>query len=268
MVLKVSGPRWGEQMRAVRHHGVRHSRPHVLRAGFTLIDVLVSIAVIGVLIGLLVPLMGPVHEAARRVVCQSNVRQVGIGLISYANDWGGNLPPSVYLSAGPGRAMGEPQNMDCLRLVDGMWDGLGFLYIGRYTEASKVFYCPSHRGEKPYSRFAPLFNEVASEILCNYHFRGEGPIGYGPTASRTRNLDKIDPAASSLIADGLQLQSDYSHRTGVNFFRADLSVHWYSDPSSSLTALMPVTKADANRNRGYVPDLWNKFDAFANTEGR
>ena len=48
--------------------------------GFSLIDVLVSMAVIAVLLGIMLPSLGQVKLIAKRVACASNVRQIGIGL--------------------------------------------------------------------------------------------------------------------------------------------------------------------------------------------
>ncbi len=60
--------------------------------GFTLVELLVVIAVIGLLISLLIPAISSVREAANRAMCSSRMRQCGIAMHTYAGSHGGYLP--------------------------------------------------------------------------------------------------------------------------------------------------------------------------------
>jgi type II secretory pathway pseudopilin PulG len=236
------------------------------RAAFTLIDVLVSLGVIALLISILLPSLRKASESARRVTCQSNIRQLGIGMMSYADDYAGLIPPSKFLTSGD---MKQPQQMITLRLgdeqrnmlnTDATWDGLGLLYSSQYTSTPGVFYCPSHRGQNRFADMADRWNGEDAEIISNYHYRGEGPAGIdrrtGQPISFTRLLAEIDPQQTSLIADGMRIRADFNHEVGANFFRADLSVLWFSDPGRRLLASLPTDLNDANSSTVAIAWAW------------
>lgn len=72
--------------------GERHSSPSTLwssrhhRPGFTLIEALVAIGILGILLALLLPAVQQAREVARRTTCASNLRQIGLAVHAYHDD--------------------------------------------------------------------------------------------------------------------------------------------------------------------------------------
>ena len=231
--------------------------------GFTLVDTLVTLAIVAILISILLPSLSGVREAARRVVCASNVRQIGLGVTMYADDYRDRLPPSVF-APDPNdedsvNNESNPAEMMTMRLQtsdlesdkDKHWDGIGLLFATDYLPAPKLFYCPSHHGDHPYLNYVSAWmNPGRDRIVSNYHYRGIGNNG-----EPLLYMSQVDPASTILLSDGMRLVSDYNHRKGANTFRADNAVIWVSDPSGILAGIMAQNESEAN-DRAKMPRQW------------
>jgi prepilin-type N-terminal cleavage/methylation domain-containing protein len=105
------------------------------RRAFTLIELLVVIAIIALLMALLLPAVQKVREAANKMLCASNLRQIGIAAHNYHNDYG-KLPPGYY---GPVRANGGvTTTTSATRTTRGPWIGC-LVPLLPYMEQDNLF---------------------------------------------------------------------------------------------------------------------------------
>jgi len=140
-----------------RHSSARHRKrghAHVSR-GFTLIEILIVIAIIGVLAAILFPVFGRVRENARRATCQSNMKQLGLAFTQYTQDTGGYQPfPANFQAWGDGGHWVKGTNGASLAEIDPGADGqynwtspntadVSSGAIAPYVKNTQVFVCPS-----------------------------------------------------------------------------------------------------------------------------
>src|SRR5712664_615434 len=112
-----------------------HSRLSKQRLGFTLIELLVVIAIIAILIGLLVPAVQKVREAAARMSCANNLRQISLATIHQADTYEGKLATGMgmYPNYGPN------WNGDNWRDVPNSGYGGLFFHILPYIEQDNLY---------------------------------------------------------------------------------------------------------------------------------
>ncbi|QEG02544.1 hypothetical protein Mal15_66650 [Stieleria maiorica] len=125
-----------------RENRSERSRRFSKRSGFTLVELLVVIAIIGILVGLLLPAVQAAREAARRMSCSNNFKQIGIGLHNYHSAFkqlpkhgtgtpsgnGGNPEaPNPGTSAGSSNRLEVSWLVSMLPYVEqqGLWDRIG-----------------------------------------------------------------------------------------------------------------------------------------------
>lgn len=236
---------------------VKHARP-----AFSLIDVLVTLLVITLLLGIMLPSMNQARETARRVVCASNVRQIGLAVAMYADDSKNHIPYTIF--APPGAKPEELELADTVIVrfnaarfdedeeLRFQWDGLGLLYLGEYLAAPQAFYCPSHSGDHPFTAYSRMWKGEDGEIVSNYQYRGLGPNG----ATR---LFQIEPARSAIAADGLRTQADFNHTLGLNVLRADLAIVWFSDAGRQIYNQLPMSE-DSHGSSAAMGNIWTQID--------
>jgi len=119
------------------------------RRGFTLVEMLVFIAIMGVLAGLLFPALSRARASSRQTSCKSNLRQTGLALSMYEGVW--SLYPCSTLGKGLSRHLADPKVMRRPSDPVSTREDTYSLFYGRgrpklLGENTEIVMCPNHRG--------------------------------------------------------------------------------------------------------------------------
>lgn len=223
-------------------------------AGFTLIELFVVVAILGLLASILFPVFARARENARRSTCQTQMKQIGLGLLQYAQDYDETLPTMTSTSEGTFNATTPSHyslvaNSTFLYADDNAYQNW-IKEIRPYTGSWDIFACPSANakyfednnlgGYKPVgnSKSSYLVNAVVLQRKLS-SLRQTSEIIWAQESSVVGNVAVVRPAVQSgstvlPLASGTSGPSlfawveDYNaHFNGRNLLFCDGHVKWH-----------------------------------------
>jgi len=231
-------------------------RIHHGKSAFTLIELLVVIAIIAILAAILFPVFARARENARRASCMSNLKQIGLGVMMYVQDYDEIYPPRGYTT--PTSQIPPDGEVWYSNAGTNSWFWHQLLYP--YTKSDQVYICPSaptssHPYSLNYGTNGNVMVGVSSSVpvvsmaqlqspSLIYMIMDAGPyymmpnMVYAPTGAfwYLPGTEKFVGTAAADVVDGLgnhlstNAQADYSsdgrHMDGLNMAFADGHVKW------------------------------------------
>ena len=216
----------------------RLERTIYLGRAFTLVELLVVIAVIAVLLGILLPSLRKARYQAQMVVCASNLRNTGMAIYAYAHDFDDSIPfgPEGLPPAASNFYTVTGNVTSLISVYDGAPVGLGLLLDSYLADQPKVLFCP---GADQHSDAEEQLARVGKkQAQCDYYYRHASVAILSGTPDefhirltdlgRNRNGRKISALAmdvqflanQSLSAFGVITRTNHD-RQAVNILLAD-----------------------------------------------
>jgi prepilin-type N-terminal cleavage/methylation domain-containing protein len=198
------------------------------RAGFTLLELLVVIAVMAILLAILFPSFRKAREDARRTVCLAHLKHIGLGLVSYANSHR-DVGPRVTSPMGPPTP--PPAAYTAPRILlsrPGQLANLGLLWSQSVSDPA-LFSCPSQKRFYFNSDLAKLRDDW---VAGSYAYAVHVPAEQSPKLANLRHLAMVSDDFTAVY--GEQGIGKHSHKTAYNVLYIDGSAARYPDPDESI----------------------------------
>ncbi|HKS37937.1 MAG TPA: DUF1559 domain-containing protein [Verrucomicrobiae bacterium] len=169
------------------------------RKGFTLVELLVVIGVIAILAALLLPALAKAKASARSAACKSNLRQMGLALNMYVDDWEkypGRMPDSAVHRFSGSEMIAEVQGGHHLCLQLAPYLSTPRLPLGLATRHQFVWHCPV----VPRRNYPTLFGEIDLRYPPGYGYNAAGTdstanrklvLGLGPRQDISPTFDSL-----------------------------------------------------------------------------